>query len=148
MKAVDSVPRRRAAVTSPSEPPVAARLAQELNASWGWRPDPYTAASLTAQRAEHGWSWGEVLIANRLAQQVARGLMTSNPRLTPPQALAKAADQMTASWRHGVGWGALALASGARAEALVGGMAPAAPSAPGAADHPTTGEAALSGGGR
>jgi hypothetical protein len=100
---------------------VAARLAQDLNASWGLGPAPYTPATLTTQRIEHGWSWGEVLIANRLAQQVARRMMTSNPTLTPLEVLARAASEMSASWRHGLGWGAIANASGVRTDTLVGG---------------------------
>jgi hypothetical protein len=76
---------------------------------------------LTTQRIEHGWSWGEVLIANRIAQQLARRMMTGNPTLTSLEALAWAASQMTASWRHGMGWGAIASASGVRPDTLVGG---------------------------
>ena len=60
---------------SPGPARVADRIARDLNASWGRSPAPYTAASVTAQRVQNRWGWGETLITNRLAQQMANKLL-------------------------------------------------------------------------
>jgi hypothetical protein len=47
------------------------------------------AASVTAQRVQNRWGWGETLIANRLAQQIANKLLAQpGNTLSPAQALA------------------------------------------------------------
>jgi hypothetical protein len=101
---------------------VAGRLADQLNASWGQTPGPYTAASLADQRARNGWGWGEVLIGNLLAQSIARNLMAANPTLTPAQALALATDQVTAARQAGAGWGVISKEAGVKLGKLVSGV--------------------------
>ncbi len=98
---------------------VAERLAAELNAAWGRTPAPYSAESLTAQRAATGWGWGEVVIGNRLAQQIAESLMAANPSLTPAQALAQALAQVTAARQARTGWGVIAQQNGLKLGPLV-----------------------------
>jgi hypothetical protein len=101
---------------------VAGRLADQLNASWSHAPAPYTVESLAAQRAQHGWGWGELAIANLLAQHVARELMAANPALTPAQALALAFDQVVAERLAGNGWGLIGQNHGMTLGKLVSGL--------------------------
>ena len=98
---------------------VAERLATELNATWGRAPAPYSAESLTAQRAATGWGWGEVVIGNRLAQEIAASLMAANPALTPAEALAQALAQVTAARQARTGWGVIAQQNGLKLGPLV-----------------------------
>ncbi len=93
-KAVNGV-----ATTPAGQERVAARLARELNASWG--QPAYSAASLSAQRAQTGWGWGELLIADRLAQTISRKDGIS---------LAQATAQVTAARQQGMGRGLIARA--------------------------------------
>src|SRR5262249_2725111 len=58
-----------AATTSTGSQQVAARMARELNTTC--KCTTYTAATLTAQRTQNNWGWGEVLIANNLAQALS-----------------------------------------------------------------------------
>ena len=110
-KAID-----RTATTPPGQERVATRVAQDLNATC--QCTAYTPASVAAQRAQNNWGWGEVVIANRLAQALATGLLKSQPTLTPAQALAQATGQVTAA-RQTMGWGAIAQAHGLKVGAVV-----------------------------
>jgi len=107
------------AATSAGQQHVAERLAAELNASWGRTPAPYTAESLTAQRAQNGWGWGGVLIGNRLAQHVAESRLAANPTLTPEEALAQSLGQVTAARQAHTGWGVIAQENGVKLGTLV-----------------------------
>ena len=98
---------------------VAGRLASQLNSSWGRTPGPYSAESLTAQRAETGWGWGGVLIGNRLAQHAAESLLAANPTLTPEEALAQSLAAVTAARQAHTGWGVIAKDNGVKLGALV-----------------------------
>jgi hypothetical protein len=109
----------RAASTPAGQERVANLLARELNAAWGHPPGPYSAASLNAQRSQNRWGWGEVLIGDRLAQQVAQTLMKQDRALTPAQALAQGTAQVTSTRRQRTGWGAIARASGVSLGGLV-----------------------------
>jgi hypothetical protein len=102
--------------TPPGQERVATRVAVELNAACGCTA--YSAASVTAQQAQNGWGWGEVVIANRLAQALVPGILTTNPALTPQQALALATANVTVA-RQSAGWGAIARANGLRLGDLV-----------------------------
>jgi hypothetical protein len=106
-KAVDGL-----GTTPPGQERVAERLAQQLNTSWGFTPAPYSKGSILAQRAQNGWGFGSTLIGNQLAQALARSMMTTNPALTPEQALAHATAQITAAReQQKMGWGAIAKAN-------------------------------------
>jgi hypothetical protein len=96
-----------AASTPAGAQKVADRLAHELNASC--RCAAYSAASLSAQRAQTGWGWGELAIANRLAQAISAKTGMS---------LAAATAQVTAERQH-AGWGAIAKAHDLKVGALV-----------------------------
>jgi len=98
---------------------VATRLAADLNAAWGKPPGPYSAASVTAQRAQNGWGWGGTFIANRLAQAIAQTTMKNNPAVTPAQALTQATAQVAAARAQSMGWGAIAKANGLKVGDLV-----------------------------
>jgi len=111
-----------AAATPPGQERVATRLADELNTASGLKPGPYTAASLQAQRAQNSWGWGEVLIANRLAQALAPTIAKQNPALTPAQALNQATAQVTTARQQGMGWGAIANANGMKLGGVVSGV--------------------------
>jgi hypothetical protein len=96
-----------AAKTPDGQQKVADRLAHELNASC--KCTAYSAASLGTQRAQTGWGWGEVAIANRMAQALsARTGVT----------LAAATAQVTAERQHS-GWGAIVKAHDLQVGALV-----------------------------
>jgi hypothetical protein len=110
-KAID-----RTATTPPGQGRVATRVAQDLNATC--KCTAYTPASVAAQRAQNNWGWGEVVIANRLAQTLATELLKSQPGLTPAQALAQATGQVTAA-RQTMGWGAIAQAHGLKVGEIV-----------------------------
>src|SRR5262245_34668755 len=71
---------------------VADRLAHELNSSC--QCTAYSAASLSAQRAQTGWGWGELAIANQLAQAISAKTGMS---------LAAATAQVTAERREHTG---------------------------------------------
>jgi hypothetical protein len=133
-----------AATTPAGQARVASRLAHELNVGSGLTPGPYTAASLQAQRTENGWGWGEVLIANRLAQALAPTVATQNPTLTPAQALAQATAQVTAARQQGMGWGAIANASGTRLGGVVSSVEKTAKAVE-RADQAASGKAGKSG---
>jgi hypothetical protein len=111
IKAID-----RTATTPPGQERVATRVAQDLNATC--KCTAYTPASVAAQRAQNSWGWGEVVIANRLAQARATELLKSQPGLTPAQALALATGQVTAA-RQTMGWGAIAQAHGLKVGEVV-----------------------------
>jgi hypothetical protein len=98
---------------------VAGRIAEELNATWGLAPRPYSTASVTRQRTRNGWGWGEVVIANRLAQELARTLLAANPTLSTAQAFRQATAQITAARQQGMGWGAIANANGMKVGAVL-----------------------------
>jgi hypothetical protein len=105
-----------AAQTPSGQAKVASRVAQDLNATC--RCGSYSPASVQAQRAQNGWGWGEVVIANRMAQALVPGILRANPTLTPAQALARATAQVTTA-RSGTGWGAMAKANGLKVGDLV-----------------------------
>jgi hypothetical protein len=107
------------AATNSGSRNVAGRLASQLNSSWGRTPAPYSAESLTAQRAETGWGWGSVLIGNRLAQHMAESLLATNPTLTPEEALAQSLTAVTAARQAHTGWGAIAKDNGVKLGTLV-----------------------------
>ena len=75
---------------------LADRLAHELNASC--QCATYSAASLSAQRAQTGWGWGELTIANRLAHAISTKTGVS---------LAAATAQVTAERQQHTGWARL-----------------------------------------
>jgi hypothetical protein len=91
-------------------------VAQDLNATC--QCTTYSPASVAAQRAQNNWGWGEVVIANRLAQALAAELLKSQPGLTPAQALAQATGQVTGA-RQTMGWGAIAQAHGLKVGEVV-----------------------------
>jgi hypothetical protein len=134
-----------AATTSAGAQPVAARMAAELNAECTCTA--YTAASLTAQRTQNGWGWGEVLIANELAQALSQKLGIS---------LTKATAMVTQNRQHGMGWGQIAQANGLDlAKAVAGtnrasqGTAGGSSSGgPGVGHNSRSGDGGQSGGGR
>ena len=109
----------RAASTPAGQERVANRLARELNAGWGRPPGPYSAASLNAQRLQNRWGWGDALIINRLAQQIAEGLLKQNPAFSPLRALAQTTAQVTRARQHREAWGAIAKAHGVKLGGLV-----------------------------
>ena len=82
---------------------VAADLARELNKSC--KCTAYSAASLTAQQAQTGWSWGEILTADRMAQAV--GKKTGMP-------LANATALVVSQRQQGLSWGQIAQADGVK----------------------------------
>jgi hypothetical protein len=90
---------------------VGARLASELNAACNCTG--YTAAKLTAQRTQNGWGWGEVLIANELAQALSLKLGIS---------LTKATAIITQDRQQDMGWGQIAHANGLNLGRLVSGV--------------------------
>src|SRR5262249_45925956 len=90
-----------AATRSAGAQQVAARMAAELNADC--QCTAYTAASLTTQRTQNGWGWGEVLIANELAQALSQKQGIS---------LTKATATVTQDRQGGMGWGQIAHANG------------------------------------
>src|SRR5262249_3311889 len=90
-----------AATTSAGSQQVAARLASELNATC--KCTTYTGAKLSAQRTQNNWGWGEVLIANELAQALSTKLGIS---------LTKATAMVTQDRQQGMGWGQIAHANG------------------------------------
>jgi len=94
-------PEKPAATTSAGAQQAAARMAAELNAEC--KCTAYTAASLTAQRTQNGWGWGEVLIANELAQALSQKVGIS---------LTKATAMVAQDRQHGMGWGQIAQANG------------------------------------
>jgi hypothetical protein len=97
-----------AANTPAGQQKVADRLAHELNASC--QCTTYSAASLSAQRAQTGWGWGELAIVNRLAQAISTKTGLS---------LAAATAQVTAEREQHTGWGAIAKAHDLKVGALV-----------------------------
>ena len=100
-----------AAAASAESQQVAARLASELNASC--KCTAYTAANLTAQRTQNSWGWGEVLIANELAQALSLKLGIS---------LTKATTMVTQDRQQDMGWGQIAHANGLNLGRLVSGV--------------------------
>ena len=97
-----------AATTSAASQQVAGRIAKELNTTCGCTS--FSAASVTAQRAQTGWGWGEILIADRLAQAISKQSNVS---------FASALGQVTASRQQGQGWGEIAHARGLNVGELV-----------------------------
>src|SRR5262245_51522629 len=110
-----------AATTSAGSRQVAAKIAGELNAAC--KCTAYSAASVTAQRAQTGWGWGEVLIADRLA------LAISQQSKIP---VSTALGQVTTARQQGTGWGAIARAHGLSVGSLVGGIEKSASAVAGA----------------
>ena len=100
-----------AATTSAGSQHVAAKIASELNATC--KCTTYSASSVTAQRAQMGWGWGEILIADRLA------LAISQQSKIP---LSTAMGQVTTARQQGTGWGAIAHANGLNLGSLVSGL--------------------------
>ncbi len=100
-----------AATTSAGSQQVATKIARELNAVCTCTT--YSASSVTAQRAQTGWGWGEVLIADRLA------LAISQQSKIP---LSTALGQVTTARQQGMGWGAIAHANGLSLGSLVSGV--------------------------
>ena len=78
-------------------------LARELDKSC--KCSAYSAASLTAQRAQTGWSRGEVLVADRLAQAVSK--RTGMP-------LANTTALVVSQRQQGLSWGQIAQADGVK----------------------------------
>jgi hypothetical protein len=99
-----------AVATPAGDERVAARLADELNDAWGATPGPYSAASVRAQRSQTGWGWGEIMVANLLAQALARQTGVS---------LAQATEQIAQARQDGMGWGAIAKAHDLKVGPLV-----------------------------
>jgi hypothetical protein len=97
-----------AATTSAGSQQVAGRIAAELNSTC--QCTSFSAASVTAQRAQTGWGWGEILIADRLAQAVSKQSNVS---------FASALTQVSASRQQGQGWGEIARARGVNLGDLV-----------------------------
>ena len=126
MMSADSV--NAAATTPGGSHQVAARLARELNAAY--KCTAYTAAKVTAQRTQTGWGWGEVLIANELAQALSMKLGIS---------LTKATAMVTQDRQQGIGWGQIALANGLNLGGLVSGVE-RSPNAVVAANKPAEGK--------
>lgn len=87
------------AARPPGSQRVAGRIASELNATCACAR--FSDKSVTQQRAQTGWGWGEVLIANRLALAISRRSNTS---------FTTALGQVTTA-RQTTGWGAIAKAN-------------------------------------
>jgi hypothetical protein len=87
------------AQTAAGQQQVAGRVAQELNTSC--HCSAFSATSVSAQHAQTGWGWGEVLIADSLA------LALSQKTGVPFNA---ALAQVTSARQQGAGWGAIAKA--------------------------------------
>jgi hypothetical protein len=93
-KAIDDTAR-----TTAGQQQVAGRVAQELNTSC--HCTTFSAASVSAQHAQTGWGWGEVLIADSLALALSQKTgMSFNAAL----------GQITSARQQGTGWGAIAKA--------------------------------------
>src|SRR5262245_10707338 len=97
-----------ASTTSTGAQQVAGRIAKELNTAC--QCTSFSAASVAAQRAQTGWGWGEVLVADRLAQAVSK-----KSNISFDAALA----EVTSSRQQGRGWGELANARGLNLAGLV-----------------------------
>ena len=87
------------AARPPGSQQVAGRIASELNAACACTR--FSDESVAQQRAQTGWGWGEVLIANRLALAISRQSNTT---------FATALGQVTTA-RQTMGWGAIAKAN-------------------------------------
>jgi hypothetical protein len=97
-----------AATTSAGGQQMAGQIAKELNTSC--HCSSFSTASVTAQRAQTGWGWGEILIADRLAQAVSKQSNVS---------FATALAEVTASRQQGRGWGEIAHSRGVNLGDLV-----------------------------
>jgi hypothetical protein len=104
------------AATPPGQQRVADRVAAELNTAC--QCAAYSIEAVTPQRAQNGWGWGEVVIANTLAQALVPGIVQANPALTPAQAQVQATANVTTA-RQSMGWGAIAKANGLKVGDLV-----------------------------
>ena len=85
--------------TTAGQQQVAGRVAQELNTSC--HCSAFSAASVSAQHAQTGWGWGEVLIADSLALALSQKTGVS---------FNTALGQVTSARQQGTGWGAIAKA--------------------------------------
>jgi uncharacterized membrane protein YgcG len=114
------------AARSTGQERVAGWIAADLNAAC--QCQAYSAESVAAQRAQNGWGWGEVVIADKLALALVPGILAQNPALTPAQALALATASVTTA-RQSMGWGAIAKANGLRLGEVVSKVAETASAA-------------------
>ena len=87
------------ATRPPGSQQVAGRIASELNAACACTR--FSDESVAQQRAQTGWGWDEVLIANRLALAISRQSNTT---------FATALSEVTTA-RQTMGWGAIAKAN-------------------------------------
>jgi hypothetical protein len=118
-----------AATTSAGAQQVAGKIASELNAACACTT--FSASSVTAQRAQTGWGFGEILIANRLA------LAISQQSKVP---FSTALSQVTTARQQGTGWGAIANANGLSVGKLVGGVVKSANAAANAGNDTAKGQ--------
>src|SRR5262245_46480189 len=123
-----------AALTSGGAQQVAGKIASELNAACACTT--FSGASVTAQRAQTGWGWGETLIANRLA------LAISQQSNVP---FATALGQVTTA-RQTTGWGAIARANNLNVGQLASGVTKSANAVATAASNPGKGQGTGKGG--
>jgi hypothetical protein len=89
------------ATTSAGSQQVAGKIADQLNAACAC--STFSASSVMDQRAETGWGWGSVLIADLLALAISQ--QSQIPFET-------ALNQVTTARQQGGGWGAIAKANG------------------------------------
>ena len=105
-----------AATTPAGAQQVAGKIASELNTTCAC--STFSAQSVSAQRAQTGLGWGEVLIADRLALAISR-----QSKISFDTALGQvmAARQQPAG-QQPAGWGAIAKANNLNVGQLVGGV--------------------------
>lgn len=89
-----------AATTSAGSQQAAGKIANELNTACAC--SDFSPSSVTDQRAQTGWGWGEILIGDRLALAISQQSQVS---------FATALSQVTTARQQGMGWGAIAHAN-------------------------------------
>ena len=100
-----------AASTPAGTQQVAGKIAGELNAACAC--STFSSESVSAQRAQTGWGWGEVLIADRLALAISQQSKIS---------FDTALGQVTAARAKSAGWGSIAKSNNLSVGQLVSGV--------------------------
>jgi hypothetical protein len=105
-----------AATTPASAQQVAGKIASELNTTCAC--STFSAESVSAQRAQTGWGWGELLIADRLALAISQ-----QSKISFNTALGQVmAGRQHPAGQQPAGWGAIAKANNLNVGQLVGGI--------------------------